>query len=103
MNIIGEDLFPYYMEVRRADILAQSMYQREEKVKNLNDIEKLYQEIVETGQCVSLKNLAVTGKDLIEAGMKPGKEIGDKLNELLEMVIENPELNEKNELLKKLK
>ena len=35
--------------------------------------------------------------------MKPGKEIGDKLNELLEMVIENPELNEKNELLKKLK
>ena len=103
MNIIGEDLFPYYMEVRRADILAQSMYQREEKVKNLNDIEKLYQEIVETGQCVSLKNLAVTGKDLIEAGMKPGKEIGDKLNELLEMVIENPELNGKNELLKKLK
>lgn len=103
MNIIGEDLFPYYMEVRRADILAQSMYQREEKVKNLDDIEKLYQEIVETGQCVSLKNLAVTGKDLIEAGMKPGKEIGDKLNELLEMVIENPELNEKNELLKKLK
>ena len=103
MNIIGEDLFPYYMEVRRADILAQSMYQREEKVKNLNDIEKLYQEIVETGQCVSLKNLAVTGKDLIEAGMKPGKEIGDKLNELLEMVIENPELNGKNELLKKHK
>ena len=79
------------------------MYQREEKVKNLNDIGKLYQEIVETGQFVSLKNLAVTGKDLIEAGMKPGKEIGDKLNELLEMVIENPELNGKNELLKKLK
>ena len=28
---IGEDLFPLYLEVRRADVSAQSMYQREEK------------------------------------------------------------------------
>lgn len=35
MNQIGEELFPYYMEVRRADVLAQSMYQREEKIENL--------------------------------------------------------------------
>lgn len=100
MNKIGEDLFPYYMEVRRADVLAQSMYEREAKIKNLDDIEALYQEIIEAGQCVSLKDLAVTGKDLIEAGMKPGKEIGDKLEELLRLVIENPELNVKSELLK---
>lgn len=102
MNKIGEELFPYYMEVRRADVLAQSMYKREEKIKNLNDIEALYQEITEARQCVSLKELAVTGKDLIEAGIMPGKEIGDKLDELLELVIENPELNTKEELLKRI-
>lgn len=102
MNKIGEDIFPYYMEVRRADVLAQSMYKRKEKIKNLDDIEQLYCEIIEAGQCVSLKNLAVTGRDLIEAGMSPGKEIGDKLNELLELVIENPELNVKNKLLQKI-
>ena len=100
MNKIGEELFPYFMEVRRADVLSQSMYQREEKIQNLDEIEAIYAQIVEEGQCVSLKTLAVTGKDLIAAGMKPGKEIGEKLNELLEIVIENPELNKKSELLK---
>ena len=49
-----------------------------------------------------MKELAVTGKDLIEAGMKPGKEIGDKLSELLALVIEEPELNTKEELLSRL-
>lgn len=102
MNVIGEELFPLYMEVRRADVLAQSMYRREEKIKNLNDIEELYGEIVEKKQCVSLKNLAVTGKDLIETGMKPGKELGERLDALLNLVIERPELNVREELLKYL-
>ncbi len=99
MSRIGEEMFPLYMEVRRADVLAQSMYQREEKVKNLDEIEALYREITEAGQCVSLKKLAVSGRDLIEAGMKPGKEMGVCLNELLDLVIENPEKNSKEELL----
>ncbi len=102
MNKIGEDLFPYYMEVRRADVMAQSMYKREEKLKNLDEIESIYQKIAAAGQCVSLKDLAVTGSDLIQAGMKPGKEIGDKLKELLELVIEEPEQNTKEKLLEQL-
>lgn len=100
MNRIGEDIFPYYMDVQRADVLAQSMYKREEKLQNLDEIEELYDDIVKKGQCVSLKELAVTGRDLIEAGMEPGRRIGDRLNEMLELVIENPELNTKEELLK---
>jgi tRNA nucleotidyltransferase (CCA-adding enzyme) len=102
MNRIGEDIFPYYMEVRRADVLAQSMYLRDDKIRNLDGVEALYQEIVDAGQCVSLKSLAVSGRDLIDAGMEPGKAIGAKLQELLELVIEYPELNTKEELLKHL-
>ena len=102
MNQIGEELFPYYMEVRRADVQAQSMYQREEKIENLDQIEELYHQIVEDGDCVSLKDLAVTGRDLIASGMKPGKKIGEKLEELLKLVIEDPKLNTKEELLKRL-
>lgn len=102
MNKIGEDLFPYYMEVRRADVMAQSLYKRDEKIENLDKIEAIYHEITEEGQCVSLRNLAVTGKDLIEAGMQPGKEIGEKLDELLTLVIDHPDLNTKEALLKRL-
>lgn len=100
MNKIGEDIFPLYMEVRRADVMAQSMYLREEKIKNLDEIGELYREILEKKQCVSLKDLAVTGRDLIEAGMEPGKEIGACLNELLQVVIEEPKKNVKEELLR---
>lgn len=99
MNKIGKEMFPNYMEVRRADVLAQSMYKREEKLQNLRDVETLYREITEKEQCVSLKDLAVNGKDLIDAGMAPGKEIGEKLEKLLELVIEEPEWNTKEKLM----
>lgn len=99
---IGEDLFPLYLEVRRADVSAQSMYQREEKAADIDGVEKLYHEIMEKNECVSLKTLAVTGKDLIAAGMKPGKEIGQTLEHFLDLVLEHPELNRKEELLKRI-
>ena len=102
INKIGEELFPYYLDVCRADILAQSDYMRDDKISHLNSIEKIYRDIIEKGQCVSLKTLAVSGNDLIQAGMKPGKEIGDKLVEFLGLVLDNPELNTKDELLSRL-
>lgn len=100
MNKIGEDLFPYYLEVRTADTLAQSEYLQEEKLQNIRDVKTCYEEILEKRECVSLKTLAVTGSDLIANGMKPGKEIGTVLNKLLEYVIEHPEANETQILLK---
>ena len=95
-------MFSCYLEVRRADTLAQSMYQREEKLANIQEVTHLYEQITEAGQCVSLGMLAINGSDLIAAGMKPGKEIGKKLNEFLELVLEEPELNTKEELLGRL-
>lgn len=100
MNKIGEDLFPYYLEVREADTLAQSEYKQKEKLQNIRDIRVCYEEILAKKECVSLKSLAVTGSDLIADGMQPGKEIGDVLNKLLEMVIEHPEYNTKETLLR---
>ena len=99
LNKIGEELFPSYLVVQKADMLAQSPYKREEKAERIEKLTLLYREIIEKKECISLKTLAVTGSDLIEAGMKPGKEIGVVLNSLLEMVLEEPELNKKETLL----
>lgn len=98
MNRVGEENFGAYMLVRRADTLAQSPTFMEEKLQKLNDIQWTWTEIVEAGQCVSLKNLAVNGKDLIAIGVKPGKQIGWLLGVLLQKVIERPELNTKEAL-----
>lgn len=97
---MGEDIFPLLFEVKRADIAAQSDYLREEKYAKLAQVEEIYQTVLSEKQCVSLKMLAVDGKDLMtQAGMKPGKELGEVLKELLEAVIEEPALNEREILL----
>lgn len=96
---IGEDLFPLLLEVKRADFLSQSMFKREEKEKELQQLEEIYQTVLKNGDCVSIKMLAVTGSDLIAAGMKPGKEIGEALQEMLNLVLKEPSLNTKEYLL----
>lgn len=102
VNKIGEDLFPLYLEVQRADTLAQSDYRREEKTGRLEGVCACWKQIREEKQCVSLKSLAVTGRDLITEGIAPGREIGEILQYLLEIVLEDPEQNQKEKLLAKL-
>ena len=99
MNVIGEDIFPMWMEVQYADNQAKSDYRRLEKEARQAGVRKSWEVITREEQCVSLKKLAVTGSDLIAAGMKPGKEVGNTLNALLELVLENPEKNTKQTLL----
>ncbi len=96
---IGEDIFPELFEVFEADLSAQSDYLREKKFAKLGENRRDYEELIRLGQCVSKETLAVDGKDLIQMGMRPGPEIGKVLKKLLEYVVENPELNEKNILL----
>ena len=91
MNLIGEDLFPLYLKVQKADLLAQSTYKREDKLARLSGVTETYQGI--------LKMLAVSGKDLINAGHPAGPELGDLLERLLDCVLKDPSLNTKEKLL----
>lgn len=95
---IGPELFPMLLEVKEADMLAQSMYKREEKETELAQIRKVYQKILEEKDCLKLKDLALDGKDLIALGMKPGKELGETLQTLFEYVLENPAKNTRKDL-----
>lgn len=99
INKIGEDIFPLLLQVRKADIMAQSNYLREEKLTNLAVWKQCYEDILKEGECVSLKTLAVSGKDLIEAGILPGKRLGEILDRLLQEVLENPDKNTKEYLI----
>ena len=101
INLLGEDLFPLYLEVKDADTRAQSDFRFQEKMDYLEEVRLLYGKILEERDCLSLKDLAVNGKDLIEAGMKPGKEIGEVLAAMFSDVIENPEHNDKEYLMEK--
>lgn len=95
MNRIGVELFPYYLAVRMADAKAQSTYRRREKIENIVAMRQLYQQALLNEECVTLRQMAVSGRELMDLGMQPGRELGGMLNELLEYVIDDPKRNEK--------
>lgn len=67
------------------------------------DMRKLCAHVLERGDCTSLKELDVTGKDLVDAGFEAGKQLGELLNSLLTEVLDNPSLNDRNYLLGRAK
>lgn len=99
----GLEQYPALFEVKRADALGKNLYQREEKLAYIEEYRKIYEEILKKQQCLSLKELAVNGADLIGLGMKPGKQIGSVLQELLGHVLEHPEENTREILLERIK
>lgn len=96
---IGADLIPDLLKVKRADCLGQSLYKRQEKLEYIDDFEKTYELILQKNQCLQKKDMAINGRDLIALGMKPGKELGRVLDELFNMIIEEPDLNTHDKLI----
>lgn len=94
----GLEAFPNIFAVKRADTLAQSMYKREEKLRYIDDFEAMYNDIVSKGQCLRIADMKISGKDLIEMGVRQGPDIGDILQELFEDVLNNPSHNEEQYL-----
>ncbi len=99
LNKIGEKQFRRLLEVRKADIKGQKPDYESERIEKVNNIEKLLEEVLQEDECFSLKDLAVNGKDLMSIGYKSGKELGNTLNELLQLVIDGECPNEKEKLL----
>ena len=98
----GTEQYPALFAVKKADTLAQSDYRQSEKLKAIEEYEALYEAIVAKQQCLSIKELAIGGSELIALGMEPGKEIGETLKQLLELVLEEPELNTKEKLIQQV-
>ncbi len=99
---VGMAQYPDLFAVKRADILAQSDYKRQEKLQYVDDYEALYGQILEKKECLCIRDLAVNGADLLAAGVPQGKAVGECLNRLLELVLEHPEKNTREYLLEQV-
>lgn len=91
---LGDDIFPMFLQVSRADIMAQSTYKREEKLEIVDAWGDMYAKIKSEDQCVNLKMLKINGRGLIEMGVKPGPSLGGILDALLEEVLDDPTKND---------
>lgn len=96
---IGRERFPLLMKVNYADNMAKSDLARRLILPCLEIIQEAFDEIIAADDCLSLKELAINGRDLMDMGLKPGKDIGRILSACLELVLEDPEKNEREKLL----
>lgn len=98
LNVVGPELFPKLIEACTADSLGKTQKAMDLYLPALEQVKAYREEIERDEECFCLKDLAISGKDLIAAGMKPGKEIGRALNRCLEAVLEDPDKNTKEQL-----
>lgn len=99
----GYDFFNSQVAVRLADTMAQSMYVRDYKLKLINDTIALGEKINTENSCLSLKQLAVNGNDIMQVCNCNGKTVGIILNELLSLVVDENLINDREMLLRKAK
>jgi tRNA nucleotidyltransferase (CCA-adding enzyme) len=95
---IGMENLEYIWELKKALIKGSRNIKRF-KFTEIERAENNLREILQERPPVSVKDLALKGKDLIELGYQEGEEIGQILKELLNLVLEGPALNQKKIML----
>lgn len=98
LSFLSESDIIKLLTVQRCDILAQSEYKRAEKLEHIDYVESELKRIIKEKPCFRLSDLKVNGYDIASIGAK-GKEIGEILEKLLELVIEEKLQNEKEVLI----
>lgn len=97
LRALGEEDLRRLLAVKRADNLAQApAYQGRQR--ELDQVEAVLDRLVKENACVSLRQLAVSGRDLLALGYA-GPAVGRELNQLLDVVVDGAVPNERASLL----
>ncbi len=86
------------LALQKADFGSKGVY-GDDPDPGFGEIARLIEELLAEDACLSLKDLAVSGSDLMALGFRPGKALGDCLNKLLAAVLDEQAPNEKEALL----
>lgn len=103
LNKVGEQQLRRLLDIRLADILAQSGYRLDERIVRRNKMMEFVNTAIKENQCFSLKDLAINGHDVISLGLNEGEDIGEALNCALSAVIDGSVKNEKGKLIELIK
>ena len=99
LNRLGPEAFFQLLEVKRADHMGQAPEKVKDRLTELDEIKAKAEQILAERQCLTLKDLAVNGRDVIAAGVTPGPEVGRVLEGLLEQVLSGKTPNSQSILL----
>ena len=93
----GEETIRQLLALARGDVMGQGV-DVETRISELDEAERLLQEILSQENCLSLKAMAINGHDLSELGIEHGKLMGTILNRLLEEINDETLENNKSAL-----
>ena len=99
LSDITDEYFLYFIKLKRADALAHRLITSTEFA--IDAIDKIYQrylKIKAESQATSLKDLKVNGYDMMNLGLQ-NKQVGEALTYLLNKVLEDSSLNDRDKLL----
>ncbi len=96
---LGPETFFQLLKVKQADGMGQDYELVKDRLGELERMTVKAEEIVAQGQCFSMKDLAINGRDVIVAGVVPGPEVGRVLNGLLGQVLDGLVPNNREALL----
>lgn len=103
LNKLGEDKLQLLLKVKEANVVSQNSGNIVEQLKNIDETRILLSEILNNNECYRKKDLKINGNDLIQQGLFQNKDIGKILNELVEIVLDDPRLNTRDFLLNYIK
>ncbi len=81
----GEETLRQLLDLSRGDVRGQGV-DVQNRLEQLDEAERILNEILSQETCLSLKAMAINGRDLSELGIERGKIMGDILNRLLEEI-----------------
>ena len=93
---VGEKEIFNLLQLQKADLIGS---REDSDISKLIEREKKIRDILNSEEVYETKQLTIDGKDVIELGYKQGRIIGEILEYLLEEVLENPELNNRESLI----
>ena len=98
LSKIGAERLQDVLDAKRADNSAKRREGLERAQEPWNKAEEILHKLVEEDVCVTLKQLALDGRDMMRLGLA-GKAVGEMLEKLLSAVIEGALPNEREALL----
>ncbi len=101
LNKIGYEQFIKLTQVRLSDDLAKSENISKARISSYGKMAELADDIIKSGDCISLATLEINGNDLINMGIPQGSEIGRILSSLMEMILNGEIENKKDVLVQK--
>jgi tRNA nucleotidyltransferase (CCA-adding enzyme) len=80
---MGLEILQLLLEMKQADMAAQSTHERPQKQATLRDARLLLEDVLDEPPAFTVSDLQVNGRDLISLGVKPGPAMGNILKALL--------------------